>query len=684
MSMDYNPNQFETWRPNFELKQSLSWFSGAAGYGLAGAFWDMSGITNLCALGCMGMGLWKFRPALRRYAMTLRLAGTPLPYVDFDGLKKLMNDKVHRQDMWLGRGFAWGPTQTQRIAELMKRDWDKTYREALGSLYLLKYLNKNLWKTIFHPWQSRHDYLEIQKRVADQQGYPWIHGVGDGEEDIFQPISHTQGHTLIIGTTGSGKTRCFDLLISQAILRGETVFIIDPKGDHDLMDKAKRACEMLGRADKFVSFHPAFPEESIRINLLANWSRPSEIADRISALMPAQNDSDPFKAFAFGALNSVCAGLCSIYRSPTLKNLKHYLAGTGSGAVASLVINALDAYLTRQIPNGRQLVDQAFAAIDPKKRDQDTMAETIIALYQSSKVPNSDMDDLISMFTHNREHFGKMITSLLPILTMLTSGTLGDMLSPPDDIVEQRKHTWRDTADLIDSNHVVYVGLDSLSDPMVGSAIGSLFLSDLACVAGARYNFAGTEPGETKQDATNAKKGFLNRILGRKTGQNTNEKSVTINLFVDEAAEVVNAPFLQLLNKGRGAHFKLFVATQTYADFASRMGSKDKASQLLGNLNNKISLRCVDPDTQKFVVSMFPKTKITSITRSQGLSTTSNAPVPNGGSLGERMSEEEVPLFPPELLGMLPNLEFIASLSGGHVVKGRYPLILKDKSEFHA
>ena len=236
---------------------------------------------------------------------------------------------------------------------------------------------------------------------------------------------------------------------------------------------------------------------------------------------------------------------------------------------------------------------------------------------------------------------------------------------------------------MIDSNHVVYVGLDSLSDPMVGSAIGSLFLSDLACVAGARYNYADTEPAISLPDK-GEKKGIFKRLVGKRTKPEEDKQTTTINLFVDEAAEVVNGPFLQLLNKGRGANFKLFVATQTYADFAARMGSREKASQLLGNLNNRISLRCVDPDTQKFVASLLPKTKIVSISRSQGLSTTSYAPVPNGGSLGERLAEEEAPLFPPELLGMLPNLEFVGSLSGGHIIKGRYPLILKDKSEYKA
>lgn len=147
---------------------------------------------------------------------------------------------------------------------------------------------------------------------------------------------------------------------------------------------------------------------------------------------------------------------------------------------------------------------------------------------------------------------------------------------------------------------------------------------------------------------------------------------------MDEAAEVVNTPFLQILNKGRGAHLKLFVATQTIADFIARMGSKERAFQLLGNLNNRICLRCIDTETQNFVADTFPKTKIFEVQRTQGQSTTAHEPMPRGGSFQERLADEEVPIFSPQLLGMLPNLEFIASLSGGHIIKGRYPLILDD------
>jgi conjugal transfer pilus assembly protein TraD len=72
--------------------------------------------------------------------------------------------------------------------------------------------------------------------------------------------------------------------------------------------------------------------------------------------------------------------------------------------------------------------------------------------------------------------------------------------------------------------------LDSLSDGMVGSAISSLLIAELTSIAGDRNHYG------------------------------VNNKPVTV--FIDEAAEVLNDPFVQLLNKGRGAGLRLTVATR--------------------------------------------------------------------------------------------------------------------------
>ncbi|MDY2799647.1 MAG: type IV secretion system DNA-binding domain-containing protein, partial [Anaerobiospirillum succiniciproducens] len=97
-----------------------------------------------------------------------------------------------------------------------------------------------------------HHKLEIGLRRAayGSNGSPDIHAIGGqyhAYEPIYLPESNLKGHTLLLGTTGAGKTRFFDLEISQAIARGDTVIVIDPKGDRQLLRSIVRAAKDAGR-----------------------------------------------------------------------------------------------------------------------------------------------------------------------------------------------------------------------------------------------------------------------------------------------------------------------------------------------------------------------------------------------------------------------------------------------------
>lgn len=130
-----------------------------------------------------------------------------LPYISASAQQKLLPSQV----CCLGFGFPWLPKHTRRLHELM----------------------------------------EVGLRAAPfgKKGSPDLHGVEDRR--AFEPILFSTelllGHTLLLGTTGSGKTRFFDLLISQAIMRGDTVIIIDPKGDHSLQQTILRSVRFAGR-----------------------------------------------------------------------------------------------------------------------------------------------------------------------------------------------------------------------------------------------------------------------------------------------------------------------------------------------------------------------------------------------------------------------------------------------------
>jgi conjugal transfer pilus assembly protein TraD len=73
--------------------------------------------------------------------------------------------------------------------------------------------------------------------------------------------------------------------------------------------------------------------------------------------------------------------------------------------------------------------------------------------------------------------------------------------------------------------------------------------------------------------------------------------------------------------------------------------------------------------------------RLRSVTRAQGSSTSAANPLLYSGSVREQLAEEEGELFPPALLGQLPNLHYLARLAGGRVVKGRLPILVSSPND---
>ncbi len=593
---------YETFlRPNYEAYAMAGWLTGI---GLAAGGYFLTGLppTPFIWMGATSgfMALLRLPEAFQRWRRNKLLLKQEITYLKLSELQKLM--KKNPGKVWVGSGFDWGQPHAQTAHDILNND-----------------------------------HTDFLPKNPEQVGAPWIHGLNEGEGDLLIPLEHLNAHLLIAGTTRAGKTRLYDLLISQAVLRNEPVIIFDPKGDHELKANIKAACAFMGAPEKFVYFHPGFPEESVRIDPLRNFNRSTELATRIAAIMPSESGADPFKAFGQMALNNIVQGLLLGARRPNLVLLRRYL----EGGPEKLVIEAVSAYCDEHVPGWNQDARGYLA----KATTTDKKASAMVRFYRDhvqEVKPNPDLEGLLSMWEHDRAHFGKMIASLLPVLNMLTSGTLGPLLSPDvDDPNDTRPIT--DMARVINNNQVLYIGLDSLSDSMVGSAIGSILLADLTAVAGDRYNYGIND--------------------------------TPVNVFVDEAAEVINDPCIALLNKGGGAKFRMAVATQTFADFEARTGSKPKALQILGNLNNLVILRVIDGDTQTYITENLPKTRYRYLMKTHGTSSSSKDPFEHSGNHGERLMEEEADLFPAQLLGMLANGQFIGKFSGGRIIKGRLPLL---------
>lgn len=634
--MAFNADGFSyemPWRKNYEGRAALGYLAGIAASGVGAYAIDVLPNTPFLWSAAFNavLGAWSCIGAYRVWHRVNLLKGYPLSFSTVDDMKELAHKPNHKEEQYIGKGFIWENRHTQAAYEITKSDYYTTFISDGG--------------------------------CAHNFGMGWLHGIEPKEYDMWQLLAHTNGHTLITGVPGSGKTRLFDMLISQAVSRGEGVIIIDPKGDVELRNNAKRACVANGIGHRFFWFHPAHPEESVALDPLKNFTRSTEIASRITSLMPSGGSSSSFSSFAWNVLSSISDAMLMCGMKPSLVKLRGYVE-TG---VEDLLVKAIESFCeSLQNGDGENFCDELKGLKDRLERAyrglkasgktpavpfQKQLAVTFANFFKENvreKYPSREISGLLSLFEHDQAHFSKMITNLLPLMGMLTNGKMGELLSP-DDFPSNRPKF--DTSSIVNEQFVFWLGLDSLSDAEVGQRVGALILSDLASVAGARFNFE--DP----------------------------KKMRPVNIFVDEAAEVLNEPFIQLLNKGRGAAMRLYVATQTIADFAAKMGGADKANQILGNINNKFALRTTDLSTQKYLAEHMPKTTIRYVMRGQGVGGDFNKPLMHSGHLSESLLEKEVPLFAPQYYALLPNLEYLAFISGGTTIKGRIPIIVDDKEK---
>lgn len=604
-------------RPVYEMPACASWATASLALALTSPpLWP------LFSVGALALSYTRGKEALQLYRFRSSISAFRVEKIKVNDAVAI--SKKHWQEkngFWLGRGFRW----TQQHAEIARNIMFRSPEEIAGPP---AWLPKSILKMI-----EPDNYVPLKE---DDIGVPWIHGINPEEVELRLPIDALAGHTLVVGTTRAGKTRLYELLTTQIVHKKDTLIIIDPKGDKDWENRVRSECKKAGR--KFLYFHPAHPSKSIRINPLANWNTLSEPATRIGQLIDADGT---FAAFAWKTLFRIMRGIVADGGMPTIKSAKEYVQQGIEPLLERLLKRKLfelegakwDANLSQ------------FAVVQPKGKVSQVKSERlemIIGKFQHLNIRDEAIDSLIAMVNHSKEHYSKMIQVLEPILEMLGSDEIGKMLSPdPLDLTDNRPIY--DSQKIIEENAVLYVGLDSLSNKTIGSAIGSILLADLASVAGAIYNF------REKKD---------------------------IYLFVDEAAEVMNEQAIQILNKAGGAGFKAFIATQTTADFDAVFGATARTKQALGNLNNVICLRVKDPDMAEWIAKSFGKTaaRNISISTSSGTGSSSSFTEFNGSS-SRSMSEVEIPFVSPDLLTRLPGLQYFAFLAGSTLYKGRLPLL---------
>ncbi|EJV1664244.1 TPA: conjugative transfer system coupling protein TraD [Proteus mirabilis] len=613
------------WRPNFEALEIAGWGVGIAASLAVNAAFNMPAVPCYLAVAVQAAyaarsvpsawDIYKHKSRLKRKPSVLKME-----------LESVIDIMMKYPDSYLlGYGYEWGQPEGQLASELIKRDIKKF----------------------------------ISKVPENFMGLGWIHALGEKQEWIRVAEDLLSLHTLVTGTTGSGKTTYYKLLILQAALKKQPLILIDPKNDEELADWMNMCLRLVNREDKFNYMSLAHPEKSARISPITNYTRAGEVANRItSVIQRADATSDPFVSFGIMSLTTVVELMKVCELKPTLKNVKTQL-GSDVTSLAELIIKSVTK-IGRQVL-GEDDFDRIFAMrmdrYANKAKGPKEIADICAEIYRNDIKANRSFPSIeagLDMLGHQREHFQKMILNVMPILSQLTQGFMAELLSPDSDD-ESQLNDFRpisNVRDIITTGGMLYMGLDSLADGETGSAVGSIFLSDITSVSADVYNFM----------------------------KPRGDDLAPVMVLIDEAAEVINDQVIKMLNKTRGAGFRLFISSQSTSDFEARLGSEAKMKQIITNTNHFTALRTPDPDAQEAVMKRVPMTKFKYVMRGHGSSAGAD-PEMISGSVSERIMEEEGELFPSPLLGWLPNLEFMAINQANKIVKGKVPIIMSPKGD---
>jgi len=169
------------------------------------------------------------------------------------------------------------------------------------------------------------EWTPAEAQETAESGRPAVRA----ETELVLPDRLLQQHTLVLGTTGVGKSRLLEFLALQAVARGDAVVVIDPKGDDGLLRRVRAAS-----AGRFRLFSLPHPEASETYNPLGRYRHVREVADRVAALLPSTGEALPFRNFAWEIVHAAAAELDG-RKAMTIRNLKRAAIDRPAGALAS-------------------------------------------------------------------------------------------------------------------------------------------------------------------------------------------------------------------------------------------------------------------------------------------------------------------------------------------------------------
>lgn len=638
-------------RPVFELSTSVAWAFGAIATPVI-SFLYSGGTALMMALGITvfmlvvaGVYLKQAIPLLKRQ---IRLTSNKKVEIKSSKLRRKnqlaernsedpKEQKKDKGKVYIGDGFVWGPEHANRAYQVMDMSTDFSQVEIP---FILKPVVK-----------------AMAKETEELGGAPWIHGMGDEKPQMIHG-ENWYGHTCITGNVGTGKTTLLKLMSINSLHLGNMLLVFDPKNDHDWKDAIQQELEYLGKGDKFYHVHPSSPSTSVRIPLLSNYTRLTEVAARIAPLMGGEGSGKAFQDFAYGAIYSATLGLDYLGEPVRLTTIGKVINSDRRG----LALRVLDKFFSRLMgPEYRSKLAEELKEISTDLLEG--LAEYYLA--HEREFPNKTHDGevmgsterkaveaMITFGLHNDAHYEKMVATLKPVFIALTADPLDELFSPihNDNIDDPREII--DLAEVMETGGCLYVSLDSMTDGTTASFLSRLLLAEACAVAGDRYNQKDKDP-------------------------------LRVTVANDEVHASIenNDALFNMMAQGRAASIEMLLATQTISDIAAKT-DQASADRFLGLCNNFISMRTTDPKTQEYVSAQFAKASVAQQqVRTGTMRDTDKSSLGFSSGYQETLMKTREEAFPPSLLGDLPKLQYVARLADGKKLKMRLPFVTNDDKD---
>ena len=358
-------------------------------------------------------------------------------------------------------------------------------------------------------------------------------------------------HTLLFGTTGSGKTETLVSLSYNALVTGSGLFYIDPKASPKLSFQIWQMARYLGRDDDFriLNYSISGKEKGQSPERLSNTNNPFTIGTAegltqlLMALMPASDGANNiFASQAETLITGVMYALVDLRDKGLLK----------------LSTNAI-----RDSLNLEKCVALALRPeLDPESREAIQNA-----LATSGWIAGREMKDqppsFAEQYGYAQSYFGRALSSLTDTYSHIYGVEDGEV----------------DFADAILQRRILVVTLPSLEKaPTELTNLGKICLSAIrnACAVGLGARIEGDAADVLEALPTDA------------TGIGP------YLCIVDEYAAIVTPGFEVVLTQGRGLGIAAIVASQDYAGILE--ADKKGAQQMVANTSLKVFMKLQDAE----------------------------------------------------------------------------------------